>query len=98
MPLHGIGQSPHDSFFVMYGSTAAPSIFMPFLPIGNSFEPTPRQLRIGASPFSIESATASVVPRLENARRIAAAGVAAFAPSFVIKRYIQPSQLFALMK
>src|SRR5205085_1380299 len=94
MPLHGIGQSPHDSFFVMYGSTALPSIFMPFLPIGKSREPTPAQFLIGASPFSIDSATADVVPRAAHTRRIAAAGGSDLTPSFVISRYIQPSQLF----
>src|SRR5690349_4919893 len=98
MPLHGIGQSPHDSFLVMYLSTTPPSIFIPRDDSGNSFEPTPRQFLIGASPFSIESATAAVVPRCDHARRIDAAGVCAFAPIRVISRYSQPSQPFGLMK
>src|SRR5688572_20586545 len=98
MPLHGIGQSPHDSFLVMYLSTTAPSIFIAFFESGKSFEPTPRQFLIGASPFSIESATAAVVPRCDHARRIDAVGDCIFAPMRVIIRYIQPSQPLGLMK
>src|SRR5689334_25198237 len=97
MPLHGIGQSPHDSFFVMYLSTVAPSIFMPCLPIGKSREPTPTQFLIGASPFSIDSATAAVVPRWDHSRRIAAVGDCSLRPIRVIPRYIQPSQLLGLL-
>ena len=96
MPLHGIGQSPHDSFFVTYLSTTPPSIFMPRLASGKSREPTPFQFLIGASPFSIESATAAVVPRCDHSRRIAAVGAVTFMPSRVISRYIQPSQLLGL--
>src|SRR3954468_11354316 len=94
MPLHGIGQSPHDSFLVMYLSTTEPSVFMPLVASGKSREPTPAQFLIGASPFSIDSATAAVVPRCDHIRRIAAVGAWTFMPSFVISRYIQPSQLF----
>src|SRR5512139_3351240 len=98
MPLHGIGQSPHDSFLVMYLSTTPPSIFMPLLRSGKSLAPTPRQFLIGASPFSIESATAAVVPRCDHARRIDAVGDWSFAPIRVISRYIHASQPFGLMK
>src|SRR5437764_13822625 len=96
MPLHGIGQSPHDSFFVTYWSTTWPSIFIAFLPSGKSREPTPRQFLIGASPFSTDSATAAVVPRCDHSWRIDAVGDVSFMPSRVIIRYIQPSQLFGL--
>src|SRR5258706_3236993 len=96
MPLHGIGQSPHDSFLVMYLSTTLPSIFIAFLASGKSREPTPVQFLIGASPFSIESATAAVVPRCDHRRRIAAVGDCSFMPRRAIIRYIQPSQLFGL--
>src|SRR5437773_1797396 len=96
MPLHGIGQSPHDSFFEMYLSTFLPSSLMPFFDSGKSREPTPRQFLIGASPFSIDSATAAVVPRCDHSRRIAAVGATTFMPILVISRYIQPSQLFGL--
>src|SRR4051812_31193733 len=93
MPLHGIGQSPQDSFFEMYLSTTLPSIFMPRDDSGNSLLPTPRQFLIGASPFSIDSATAAVVPRCDHNRRIAATGDVSFIPRLAISRYIQPSQL-----
>src|SRR5438094_3299091 len=96
MPLHGIGQSPHDSFFEMYLSTTLPSIFIARLASGKSREPTPAQFLIGASPFSIDSATAAVVPRCDHSRRIAAVGDCSLVPMRVIKRYIQPSQLFGL--
>src|SRR5262249_12625023 len=96
MPLHGIGQSPHDSFLVMYLSTTLPSILSAFFASGKSRAPTPRQFLIGASPFSIDSATAAVVPRCDHRRRIAAVGDCSFMPMRVIMRYIQPSQPFGL--
>src|SRR5256885_7881674 len=96
MPLHGIGQSPHDSFFVMYLSTTAPSSFIAFFASGKSREPTPVQFLIGASPFSIDSATAAVVPRCDHSRRIAPVDDCSFMPSLVISRYIQPSQPLGL--
>src|SRR5512143_422747 len=96
MPLHGIGQSPHDSFLVMYLSTTLPSSFMPCFESEKSREPTPVQFLIGASPFSIDSATAAVVPRCDHRRRIDAVGPAIFAPMRVISRYIQPSHPFGL--
>src|SRR3954464_12760600 len=98
MPLQGIGQSPHDSFLVMYLSTTLPSIFMPFFASGKSRDPTPRQFLIGASPFSIESATAAVVPRCVHSWRIAAVGDCILLPIRVIRRYSQPSQLLGLAK
>src|SRR3954464_7586625 len=96
MPLHGIGQSPHDSFLVMYLSTTPRWVFMPRMASGKSRDPTPRQFLIGASPFSIDSATAAVVPRCDHIRRIAAVGAWTFMPSLVISRYIQASQPFGL--
>jgi hypothetical protein len=80
MPLHGAGQSPHESFLVMYLSTSAPSSFMPLLPIGKSREPTPFQFFTGASPFSIEIATAPVVPRSLHSWRIACCGASILSP------------------
>src|SRR5580693_4936568 len=96
MPLHGIGQSPHDSFLVMYLSTTAPSSFIARRASGKSREPTPVQFLIGASPFSTLSATAAVVPRWVHSWRIDAVGEVSFIPSRVISRYIQPSQLLGL--
>src|SRR5580698_533277 len=96
MPLHGIGQSPHDSFFAMYLSTTAPSSFIARFASGKSREPTPSQFLIGASPFSTLSATAAVVPRCDHSCRIDAVGDVSFIPNRVIARYIQPSQLFGL--
>src|SRR5580704_13813794 len=96
MPLHGIGQSPHDSFLVMYLSTTAPSSFIARLASGKSREPTPVQFLIGASPFSTLSATAAVVPRCDHSWRIDAVGDVSFMPSRDIRRYIQSSQLFGL--
>src|SRR5262245_1358811 len=96
MPLHGIGQSPHDSFFVMYLSTTLPSSLSAFFASGKSREPTPAQFLIGAPPFSIESPTAAVVPRCDHSWRIADVGDCSFAPMRVISRYIQPSQRFGL--
>src|SRR3954467_13136259 len=98
MPLHGIGQSPHDSFLVMYLSTTLPSVFMPLVASGKSRDPTPRQFLIGASPFSIDSATAAVVPRWVHSRRITAVGDWILLPVRVISRYIQPSQRLGLAK
>src|SRR5690349_14661257 len=95
MPLHGIGQSPHDSFFVTSFSTAPPSSFMLRF-IGKSREPTPFQFLIGASPFSTDSATARVVPCCENERRIDACGDCSLLPMRAAARYIQPSHVFAL--
>src|SRR6185369_6786383 len=71
---------------------------MPLLASGKSREPTPRQFLIGASPFSIESATAAVVPRCVHSWRIAAVGDCILLPIRVIKRYSQPSQLLGLAK
>src|SRR5262245_22052733 len=96
MPLHGIGQSPHDSFLVMYLSTTLPSSLRPCLASGKSREPAPSQFLIGASPFSIESATATVVRRCDHIRRIAAVGDCSFCPVRVISRYTQPSHFFGL--
>src|SRR5678815_2861729 len=98
MPLHGIGQSPHDSFLVMYLSTTEPSVFMPLVASGKSREPTPRQFLIGASPFSIDSATAAVVPRSLHSCRIDAVGDCILLPSRVIIRYSQPSHFLGLAK
>src|ERR1041385_5309177 len=98
MPLHGIGQSPHDSFLVMYLSTTAPSVFIPLVASGKSREPTPRQFLIAASPFSIDSATAAVVPRWVHSWRIDAVGDCILLPIRVIIRYSQPSQLLGLAK
>jgi hypothetical protein len=63
MPLHGIGQSPHDSFLVTYLSTSLPSSLWLRLASGKSRLPTPVQFFTGASPFSIDRLTAPVVPR-----------------------------------
>src|ERR1041384_43467 len=92
MPLHGIGQSPHDSFLVMYLSTTEPSVFMALVASGKSRVPTPRQFLIGASPFSIDSATAAVVPRSLHSWRIDAVGDCILLPMRVIIRYSQRSE------
>jgi hypothetical protein len=63
MPLHGAGQSPHDSFLVMYLSTSLPSSFIECVLSGKSRLPTPFQFLTGPSPFSTETETAPVVPR-----------------------------------
>src|SRR3990172_3154953 len=89
MHLHGIGQSPHDSFLVTSFSTAAPSIFM-LVASGKSREPPPFQFMIGASPFSTLSAAAMVVPCSENSRRIALTGGVIFMRRRGSSRYIQP--------
>src|SRR4051812_36797117 len=96
MPLHGIGQSPQDSFLVMYLSTTLPSSFIAFFASGKSLLPAPSQFLIGASPFSIDNATAAVVPRALQSRRMAPVDAGAFMPSLVIKRYIQASQPLGL--
>src|ERR1041384_8709034 len=71
---------------------------MPLVASGKSREPTPRQFLIGASPFSIDSATAAVVPRWVHSWRIAAVGDCILLPIRVIIRYIQPSQRLGLAK
>src|ERR1041384_5647984 len=71
---------------------------MPLVASEKSREPTPRQFLIGASPFSIDSATAAVVPRWVHSWRITAVGDWILLPMRVIRRYIQPSQLLGLAK
>ncbi len=80
MPLHGAGQSPHESFLVMSLSTSAPSSFQPLVRSGKSRAPTPRQFMSGASPFSTDSATAPVVPRSDQSWRIACCGASILTP------------------
>src|SRR5258708_39620829 len=96
MPLHGIGQSPHDSFLVMYLSTCAPSTLTPLLDIGKSIEPTPFQFLIGASPFSMLIATAPVVPRSFHSWRIACCRPSTLRPKSVISRYIHASHFLGV--
>ena len=90
MPLQGAGQSPQESFFVMYLSTSPPSSFQLLVLSGKSLAATPVQFLIGASPFSTLIATAPVVPRSLHSWRIAATGASTFMPRRVIIRYIQP--------
>ena len=98
MPLHGIGQSPHDSFLVMYLSTASPSIFMLFVASGKSREPTPFQFLIGASPFSIaERDRGGGAALATTAGASTRCGASHLQPELASSaRYTQPSQLFGL--
>src|SRR5262250_2560805 len=97
MPLHGAGQSPHESFFVMYLSTCAPSSFQPLEESGNSVEPTPFQFLIGVSPFSMLIATAPVVPRSLHSWRIASAGASTLTPKRDMSRYMKPRNRFGFV-
>src|SRR5450432_452030 len=96
MPLHGIGQSPHDSRLVISLSTSLPSILWPLVAIGKSREPTPAQFLTGPSPFSTEIASAAVVPRSVQSCRIAAIGAWIFIFRRVMRRYIQPIHVLGL--
>src|SRR5262249_13482958 len=91
MPLQGAGQSPQESFLVMYLETASPSSLMLLLASGKSRAATPRQFLIGASPFSTLSAVAPVVPRSAHSCRIACCGAYTLMPKRDIRRYRKAS-------
>src|SRR5262249_38635634 len=98
MPLHGIGQSPHDSFLVMYLSTTEPSVFMPLLASGKCGGRRPRRFWCGAARFRTGRACAAVVPGSLHSWRIDAVGDCILFPSRVIIRYSQPSHFLGLAK
>ena len=97
MPLHGMGQSPHESFLVMILSTSLPSILWPLVARGKSREPTPFQFLTGESPFSTLMLTAAVVPRSLQSWRMAGTGAWTFMPRRAMKRYTQLSHFLGLL-